>query len=257
MIGVASGLAMAGFRPFAYTIVPFVTTRVLEQIRIDLCYHNVPATVVGVGGGLSYAALGPTHHALEDISLLRVLPNMTVLCPGDPLEVRACVKAAMNHDGPVYIRLGKKGEPAVHKSEPEVSIGKSLIVREGDDATLLVAGNLLPEALKAADALAEKGISTRVVSLVSVKPLDGELVGNCFASSKLVASIEEHSIIGGAGSAILEWACGHDPAALKKFLRIATPDSFYKLSGKQSFARKQLGLDAASITAAVEARLKP
>lgn len=255
MIGVASGLALSGYRPFAYTIVPFITTRVLEQIRIDLCYHNVPATVVGVGGGLSYAALGPTHHALEDIALLRVLPNMTVLCPGDALEVRACLKAALAHDGPVYIRLGKKGEPVVHQAEPSIIIGKSLMLRDGTDCTILAVGNLLPEAMKAANLLADQNIQVRVVSLVSVKPLDGAMLTRNFASTKLVVSLEEHSVAGGAGSAILEWISDHDPAAMTKFMRIATPDAFYKLSGKQSYARQQLGLDAESISRKITSRL--
>ncbi|TMJ43061.1 MAG: transketolase [Alphaproteobacteria bacterium] len=255
MIGVAAGLAMSGFRPFAYTIVPFITTRVLEQIRVDLCYHNVPATVVGVGGGLSYAALGPTHHALEDIAFLRVLPNMSVLCPGDALEVRACLKAAMLHDGPLYIRLGKKGEPVVHQSEPVVGIGGSLTVRRGSDCTILAVGNLLPEAMRAAELLAEQKVGTTVVSLVSVKPLDGEMLERNFASRNLVVSLEEHSVAGGAGSAILEWISDHNPSAMAKFMRIATPDAFYTQSGKQSYARQQLGLDSISVARKIADRL--
>ncbi len=255
MIGVAAGLAMSGFRPFAYTIVPFITTRVLEQIRVDLCYHNVPATVVGVGGGLSYAALGPTHHALEDIALLRVLPNMSVLCPGDALEVRACLKAAMQHEGPLYIRLGKKGEPVIHQSEPKVGVGGSLLVKPGADCIILAVGNLLPEAMRAAELLSEKKIDVGVVSLVSVKPLDGERLTQSFARSKLVVSLEEHSVAGGAGSAILEWISDRDPGAMTRFMRIATPDSFYTQSGKQSYARQQLGLDAASVAGKITQRL--
>jgi transketolase len=255
MIGVAAGLAMSGYRPFAYTIVPFITTRVLEQIRVDLCYHNVPATVVGVGGGLSYAALGPTHHALEDIAFLRVLPNMSVLCPGDAMEVRACLKAAMLHDGPLYIRLGKKGEPVVHSAEPKVTVGGSLELKPGKDCTILAVGNLLPEAMKAAELLAGRKLDVGVVSPVSVKPLDGERLSESFARSKLVISLEEHSVAGGAGSAILEWLSDHHPAGVTKFLRIATPDAFYTQSGKQSYARQQLGLDAPSVAEKVARRL--
>jgi transketolase len=255
LIGVSAGLAMTGLKPFAYTIVPFITTRVLEQIRIDLCYHNVPATVVGVGGGLSYAALGPTHHALEDVAFLRMLPNMAVLCPGDAMEVRGCVKAAMAHDGPVYIRLGKKGEPVVHATEPKVTIGRSLVIREGRDCTILALGNILPEAIKTAEILAAQGIEAGVISLVSVKPLDAEMLGRIFSSSPLVVSVEEHSILGGAGSAVLEWLNQHEPAAAAKLLRVGTPDTFYKLSGKQSFARRQLGLDSQSLAARIAHRL--
>src|SRR5262245_50146263 len=114
MMGVAAGMALSGLRPVAYTITPFITTRCLEQIRVDVCYHNVPVTIVAVGAGMAYASLGPTHHACEDISLLRSLPNMKVVCPADAHEVRAAMRAAMHQDGPVYIRLGKKGEPNVH-----------------------------------------------------------------------------------------------------------------------------------------------
>jgi transketolase len=180
---------------------------------------------------------------------------MSVLCPGDALEVRACLKAAMLHDGPLYIRLGKKGEPVIHQSEPKVSVGGSLLVKSGADCTILAVGNLLPEAMKAAELLAGKKIDVGVVSLVSVKPLDGERLTQGFARSKLVGSLEELRVAGGAGSAILEWISDRDPAAMAKFMRIATPDSFYTQSGKQSYARQQLGLDAASVAEKIARRL--
>lgn len=153
MIGVAAGLAMSGFRPIAYTITPFITSRVIEQIRVDLCYHNVPAIVVGVGGGLSYASLGPTHHSCEDIAFLRALPNMTVLCPADPAEVRACLRAAIENDGPVYIRLGKRGEDSVHQTPPHLRIGGSHVLRDGSDLCILSVGTMAPVVLKAAERL--------------------------------------------------------------------------------------------------------
>ncbi|MCA9067944.1 MAG: transketolase family protein, partial [Planctomycetaceae bacterium] len=128
MMGIASGLALSGMRPVVYTIVPFVTTRCLEQIRVDVCYHQAPVVIVGVGGGLSYASLGATHHSCEDIAHLRVLPEMTVICPGDSIEVRLALRAAVAHPGPVYLRLGKKGEPIIHESPPAFEIGKGLIL---------------------------------------------------------------------------------------------------------------------------------
>src|ERR1700760_4170007 len=118
MTGLAAGLAMNGLRPVTYTITPFVTTRCLEQIRVDVCYHDLPVTIVAVGAGLSYASLGVTHHANEDIAFLRALPGMSVVCPGDAHEVRAALRAAVAHDGPVYIRMGKKNEPLVHQDVP-------------------------------------------------------------------------------------------------------------------------------------------
>lgn len=151
MMSVAAGLALSGLRPVTYTITPFTTTRCLEQIRVDVGYHHAPVTIVGVGGGLSYASLGATHHSCEDIAFLRAIPGMTVLCPGDAMEVRWAMRAALGQDGPVYIRLGKKGEPVIHEAVPSIAIGEALPVRAGDDVCLIVTGNLLPVALEAAE----------------------------------------------------------------------------------------------------------
>lgn len=255
MMGVATGLAMSGLRPIAYTITPFVTTRCLEQIRTDACYHEAPVTIVSVGAGLSYAGLGPTHHACEDIALLRALPNMKVICPGDAWEVRAALQAALQQDGPVYIRMGKKGEPLVHASIPEgFEIGKAIKMREGTQVCLLCTGNMLPEAIEAGALLGAAGISTRVVSMHTVKPLDEACLQEAFSHFVLVVTIEEHSLIGGFGSAVSEWLSdyGTMPAA---FLRIGTPDKFFELSGKQKFAREQLGLTAHQIADRVRAYL--
>jgi len=247
MMGVAAGMAMSGLRPFAYTITPFVTTRCLEQIRTDVCYHDVPVTIVAVGAGLSYAGLGPTHHSCEDISFLRSIPNMQVICPADAFEVRAAMRAVLKQDQPAYIRMGKKGEPLIHKGVPaDFAIGKAIEVRAGDDVCLLSCGNMLPEVLHAADALAERGISAKVFSFHTVKPLDKACLAAAFANFKLVATIEEHSLIGGFGSAVAEWVI--DQAVVpRKFLRFGTPDAFFKQSGEQEYAREQLGLSAHQI----------
>ena len=131
MTGMAAGMAMCGLRPFTYTITPFGTTRVMEQIRIDICYHNLPVTIVGTGSGLSYASLGPTHHSVEDVAFLRALPNLAVVCPADVAEVNAALKEILKLNGPVYLRLGKKGEPVVHKEPLVMVIGRGITVREG------------------------------------------------------------------------------------------------------------------------------
>jgi transketolase C-terminal domain/subunit len=159
MIGVASGMAMCGLRPIAYTITPFITARCYEQIKVDVCYHNLPVIIVGVGGGLSYAELLSTHHSCDDIALLRILPNMTVICPSDSHEVRAALRAAVAHGGPVYIRLGKKNEPLIHDSQPEFTIGKGIVIREGTDVCMLSTGNLMPLALETAAMFGDDGIS--------------------------------------------------------------------------------------------------
>jgi transketolase len=242
MMGVAAGMAMNGLRPVAYTITPFVTTRCLEQIRTDVCYHEAPVTIVSVGGGLAYSGLGPTHHACEDISFLRALPNMVVICPGDAHEVRAALRASMQQDRPVYIRMGKKGEPVVHPGPiSDFAIGKAITVQAGSDVCLLSTGNMLPEAVEAGHKLKEHGISAEVVSFHTVKPLDEDCLRKAFAKFRLVATLEEHSLIGGFGAAVSEWLTdtGTQP---KKFLRFGTPDAFFKKSGEQEYAREVLGL---------------
>ena len=242
MMGVAAGMAMNGLRPVAYTITPFVTTRCLEQIRTDVCYHEAPVTIVAVGAGLSYSGLGPTHHSCEDISFLRSIPNMVVICPGDAFEVRAALRAAMQQDHPVYIRMGKKGEPVVHAGSIEnFQIGKAITVSDGTDVCLLSTGNMLPEAIEAARKLGEQGISAQVVSFHTVKPLDQAHLKDAFGRFKLVATIEEHSLIGGFGAAVSEWLAD-TRTGNQNFMRFGTPDAFFKQSGEQEYAREALGL---------------
>lgn len=246
MTGLAAGLAMNDMRPITYTITPFNTLRCLEQIKLDVCYHNLPVTVVGVGAGLSYAGLGATHQAVEDIAILRALPNMSVVCPGDALEVRGALSAAMDYPGPVYLRLGKKNEPVVHAKKPEFVIGRGIVVREGNGACLLATGNTLPLAMDAATALEGEGVSCRVVSLHTVKPLDRELLSEVFSRFPVVAAIEEHMLAGGLGSAILEWASENEAPA-SRLLRFGMPDRFLHGAGNQANARKLAGLTAANV----------
>ncbi|HEX8136017.1 MAG TPA: transketolase C-terminal domain-containing protein [Pyrinomonadaceae bacterium] len=247
MMSMAAGMAFSGLRPVAYTITPFITTRCLEQIRVDVCYHNVPVTIVGVGGGLSYASLGATHHSCEDIAFLRVLPHMTVICPGDALEVGQALRAAINHDGPVYIRLGKKGEPVVHQQVPEFTIGKAIILREGSDVCLLSTGNLLPTAMRAAEELESGGVSAQVVSFHTVKPLDEALLAEAFSKFTVVATLEEHSLLGGFGGSVAEWMADQLRPPRARLCRIGTADEFLHEAGGQAYAREYFGLTPESI----------
>lgn len=246
MMSVAAGMALCGLRPIVYTIVPFVTTRCLEQIRVDVCYHQAPVTIVGVGGGLSYAGLGTTHHSCEDIAFLRVLPHMKVVCPGDSYEVRAALTRALAQDLPVYLRLGKKGEPTVHADMPDLEIGRGITLREGNEIAILSTGNLLPTAVKVAERLEEEGRSVRLVSHHTVKPLDQSLLAECFSDLRLVVTLEEHSLLGGLGGSVAEWLAdqGRQNARL---LRIGTPDAFLHRVANQADARRSVGLDADSI----------
>ena len=241
MISMAAGMALCGLRPVAYTIAPFVTTRCLEQIRVDVCYHGVPVIIVGVGAGLSYAPLGATHHTCEDIALLRVLPNMTVVCPGDAWEVRLALQAALGHGGPVYIRLGKKGEPVVHEQPPDFVIGRGIVVRAGYDVCLLSTGNMLPVVVEAAEELCGRGISAQVVSFHTVKPLDEALLFEVFSRFAAVVTVEEHSRLGGLGGSVAEWLADR-PFQKARLLRIGTADAFLHDAGNQAHARRRCGL---------------
>jgi len=172
MMSVAAGLALSGLRPVVYTITPFLTTRCFEQIRVDVCYHKAPVIIIGTGSGLSYASLGPTHHSLEDIAILRTLPEMTVIAPSDSNELRLAFREALSLDTPVYIRIGKKGEPEIHKYLNQLNIGESIILKKGNDVSLICSGTILSEAIEAGKILDEKGISVEVVSMHTIKPID-------------------------------------------------------------------------------------
>ncbi|SMP79544.1 transketolase subunit B [Desulfonatronum zhilinae] len=255
MTGLAAGLASSGLHPVTYTITPFNTLRCLEQIRLDVCYPNLPVIIVGTGAGLSYAGLGATHHSMEDIGVLRLLPNMHVICPADPVETGLAVAEALRIRRPAYIRLGKKGEPTIHERPPVFEIGKGITLRQGTDAALLGVGNMLPAALRCADLLAAKGVSVRVVSLHTVKPLDEQLLEDVFAGHALVVVIEEHGLAGGAGSAVLEWGCAHG-ADLRKLVTFGGPDQFLIACGNQNQARDGIGLNPECIARVVLQRLE-
>jgi transketolase len=254
MIGVAAGLAMNGFRPIAYTITPFITTRCLEQIRVDVCYHDVPVTIVAVGAGLSYASLGPTHHSCEDIAFLRALPNMAVVCPGDAVEVRLALRDSMRRNSGTYIRLGKKGEKVIHVTPPDFTIGKAITLRPGRDVCLLSTGNMLPEAEATTDLLCKSGHAPQLVSFHTVKPLDVEYLTQVFSKFSLVVTIEEHSRLGGFGAAVAEWLADQ-PRPRAALCRFGTADEFLHESGEQEHARHHFGLTAPQIAAAIERRL--
>jgi transketolase len=254
MIGMAAGMAMSGLRPVCYTITPFITYRCMEQIRVDVCYHHVPVVIVGTGAGLSYASLGATHHSCEEMGMLRLLPGLAVVAPADELEVRGAIKAALKYPNPVYIRIGKKGEPVVHKAEPAFEIGKAITMRDGSDVCLLSAGTVLPEAMHAAEALSAKGISTKVMSFHTVKPLDEATLRDAFSRFKLVATIEEHSVLGGLGGAVAEWFVDHMPFKAK-FIRFGTPDEFLHETAEQEHAREKFGLTPHAISERVQKAL--
>ena len=253
MMGVAAGMAMSGLRPFVYTITPFTTTRCFEQIRVDVCYHHAPVVIVGTGSGLSYSELGPTHHSLEDMAILRTLPGMRVLAPCDASELRQALHEVLKDDSPTYIRIGKKGEADIHSSPPDLKLGKVLIIREGTDVALLCAGNMMADTLMAANLLAASGVSAEVVSFHTVKPLDADYLQQAASRFKLLVTVEEHSRIGGFGSAVAEWRMAQ-PLNVAQ-LGFGTDDVFMHEVGSQAYARKKYGLTADNIAATTLAAL--
>lgn len=245
MMSVAAGLALSGLRPVVYTITPFTTTRCFEQIRVDVCYHKAPVIIVGTGAGLSYADLGPTHHSLEDMAILRTLPEMSVMAPCDSNELKHALRAALKLDTPVYIRIGKKGEPDIHTNITNFKIGKSIIIKKGKDITLISSGTIIYEVLEAAKKLEEKGISVEVLSMHTIKPLDEEYLLNASNKFKMLITIEEHGKIGGLGGAVSEWKSNNDINLIHQIF--GTPDEFMHEVGSQEYAREKYGLVANNI----------
>jgi transketolase len=226
-----------------YTIAPFTTTRCFEQIRVGVAYHQAPVVIVGTGSGLSYAELGPTHHSLEDMAIMRTLPGINVVAPADSAELVAQLREALDSPHPTYMRIGKKGEPPLHHKGARLGIGKAHLLREGTDLLLLGVGPILGEALQAAETLAPTGISVAVASLGSVKPLDEAFLAEMAERFTHWLSLEEHGITGGLGSALLEWLAERDGPAIQ-LKRLGVPDAFLHELGNQAYARRQLGLDA-------------
>ncbi|HOO78373.1 MAG TPA: transketolase C-terminal domain-containing protein [bacterium] len=254
MVGVAAGLALSGKRVFCYTIVPFATMRCFEQIRVDLCYQKLPVALVGVGQGLTYGTAGATHHAIEDIAVMRALPGMTVICPGDALETARAVRASLELDGPCYIRIGKSGEPPVHESEDfEFEIGKGCLLRPGRGLALIATSNMVEPALRVAEALAAAGEDPAVVSMHTVKPLDRGLLEELSRTCPLLATMEEHSLIGGLGSAVAEAVVdGNLPV---KVVRFGIPDTYAPVAGSQDYLRELLGFSPAHVAARLKEEL--
>lgn len=246
MIGVAAGLAKLGKKPFVYSIIPFGTLRCFEQIRLDICYHNLPVTVVGVGAGYSYGDMGATHHSLEDIAVMRSLPNMTVVCPGDPAEAAAATRALAVHPGPAYLRLGKKGEPPVHAGDPDFRLGKAIMVRDGRDIALLATSNMLYTTLRAANLLRERHLEPAVVSIHTIKPLDVKFLEQLAGNFAKIYTIEEHSVIGGLGSAVSEILM--TLSTRPQIVRIGIPDTFVHESGSHQYLRERIGLTPEAIS---------
>lgn len=248
MVSVAAGLALTGKRPVCYSMVPFLLYRAFEQVRYDVVAHSLPVVLVGVGGGLSYGHEGTSHHAIEDIGIARGLPGLQVVAPGDPHEATAALRGAIQQRGPTFIRLGQNGDPAVHGGP--VADTAPRIVREGvdDGIAILATGHILRNALGAADQMAAAGLPVRLLSVPRIKPLDGA-VAKLTARSRLVVTVEEHSVVHGFGAAISDLL--HAEEYRGRILRLGLPDQFCDTHGTLPWLRKLYRLDPEGIAARI------
>jgi transketolase len=254
MSGLAAGLALEGHVVFTYSIGNFPTLRCLEQIRNDICYHNANVKIVCVGGGMSYGPVGMSHHATEDLAILRSLPGMRVFSPGDLWEAKEAARYLVSHYGPAYLRLDKSAAPATVRSGEVFRPDSIRTMREGTDVTLVATGGILGEALSSADTLAERGVSCRVLSVHTIKPLDSDTLALAAAETGGIVSVEEHNVDGGLGGAIAEalMECGVFPGF---FVRIGLRNTFSSVVGSQKYLRAIYSLDAESITRTVSMKL--
>ena len=255
MTGVACGVAMEGNIAITYSIANFPTLRCLEQIRNDVCYHNANVKIVIIGGGLAYGPLGVSHQATEDIAIMRALPNMVVFCPCDFAEAEAGVHAMIAHDGPFYYRCGYKKEPVIHEQPIELEIGKAIQICDGADATIFFTGTVGNQVTAAMEELAAAGVSCRIVSMHTVKPIDREAVVKAATETGAIITVEEHQLAGGLGSAIAEVLCD-EGVAPGKFLRMALPDVYVSKVGTHEWLLDQYGLSAPKIARRVREFLR-
>lgn len=253
MMGVAAGLALSGKKPYVYSIVPFVTMRCFEQIRNDVCYQNLNVKIIGVGGGFTYGALGATHHAIEDIAILRALPNMTILCPCDPKETKELVLKSYQIKKPVYFRLTNKGE-SVYKSKPRIEIGKPAVLKKGKDGLIIANGVEVSFCLELAEELVKQGKNFKVINLHTLKPINKKELLKEIKGIKKIFTIEEHSVIGGLGGALSEILAESDWQG--QFRIIGVPDIFSSCIGSVDYFRKLYSLDKKSIIKTILKEIK-
>ena len=246
MIGIASGLALTGKKVFCYSIIPFLTMRCFEQIRNDICYHNLDVTLLGVGSGMSYGILSSTHFALEDVAVLRSLPNMHIFSPADEKEAILGMQYLKTQHYPTYVRIGLRTEPVIYDDNYNFVYGKGNILKNGKDYTIFSTGTLLDGVLKATDEVSKKKNKTAtVVNIHSLKPIDKDIIISQSKNKKIVFTVEEHMINGGLGSMVAEIISEHCPNT--KVVRIGTEDEFIKTVGTRSYLRKYLSLDTDEI----------
>lgn len=244
-IGVATGLALSGYKVFFYAQAAFATMRCFEQVRLDVGYNHVNVKIIGTAAGFSLNQLGVSHFAVEDIGLMRLIPEMTIFTPGDAMEANWATQKAYEIDGPVYVRLTKGGTPIVHNEAVKTKVGGLIQLRQGKDLTLFVSGSLLPVSVELVNFLARKGIETSLYSVPTIKPLQKNAIIKIIHESKVVFSLEEHSIIGGLGSAVAEIVA--ELGSLTRFYRLGVQDIFTGITGSHEFLLDYNGLSVAKL----------
>ena len=244
MIAAAAGMTTRNKIPFAYTIGAFLAYRAIEFIRNDVCYQNRNVKIVGIGSGCVYGNLGPTHHATEDISILRSMPNLTIFCPASPLESQKVTQSAYEINGPVYIRLGRNNEPEIYEKDYTFVPGRAIDLKTGKDITLVGTGTTVYDLLRAVELLNQKGLSAGVINIHTIKPFDEEIILKAAEETGKILTVEEHSIYGGLGSAVAETLAEHNCNV--QFARMGLKD-FAHGYGTYNEIKKMNGLDIESI----------
>ena len=251
MTSIAAGLAMQGKIVYTYSIGNFPTLRCIEQIRNDCAYHNANVKVVCVGGGFVYGSLGMSHHATEDIAIMRALPDVTVLAPGDLVEAEEATKAIYKQAGTCYLRLGRGGEKRIHESLSDFAVGKAIGIEAGREIAIFSTGAIFDEVKEACDALKEQGINPTVYTFPTVKPIDKEVILEVARTHNAIVTVEEHNLSGGFGSAVAEVLAESD-GVKARLVRIALDDRYSSIVGSQNYLRKQYKIDAAAIVEKVK-----
>lgn len=253
MTGIATGLAREGKTVFTYSIGNFPTLRCIEQIRNDCAYHNANVKVVCVGGGVVYGSLGMSHHATEDLAIMRALPNLTVMAPGDLVEAECATRAIYEHKGTCYLRLGRGGEKRIHENLTDFKIGKAIKINDGEKVAILSTGGIFDEVSDAYKMLNDEGINPGLYTFPTVKPIDSQTIIECANNYDIIVTVEEHNIIGGFGSAVSEVLSGLPSKA--KLLRIGFEDLYTSIVGSQKYLRDRYGMSAVKIADRIKGAL--
>lgn len=245
LTSVAAGMALEGKTVFTYSIGNFPTLRCIEQIRNDCAYHDASVKIICVGGGFVYGSLGMSHHATEDIAVMRSLPNVTVLCPGDLVEAEAVTRAIADYPGTCYVRLGRGGEKRIHEALPDFKIGKAIPVARGENVAIFSTGAIFEEIEEARELLKKAGVNPTIYTFPTVKPIDTEVIKEIAASHKVIVTCEEHNLSGGFGSAVAEVLAELPSHA--RLVRIGMNDQYCTLVGDQKYLRHQYGMSGEKI----------